>query len=120
MKIRLHEIEFGATEVEKTKHFYQAIFGFETTIDQPNLTVFNLATSTVDFNISTHFAPQTVCISFLTDNLEEMIERLTSNAIKFEGPKDSHLGMLSIAFQDPNGNLIKVNQPSDLSPNWLK
>ena len=110
MKIRLQEIEFGATEVGKTKQFYETIFGFETAVDLANLSVFNLVTNAVDFNISTHLPPQTVCISFLTDHLEEVIEKLNANAVIFEGPKPSHLGMTCIAFKDPSGNLVKVNQ----------
>ncbi len=120
MNIRLQEIEFGSTGVEETKNFYQAIFGIETAVDQPNLTVFNLATNTVDFNISTHLPAQSVCVSFLTDDLQEVIERLTSNSINFEGPNSSHLGMTSIEFKDPTGNKIKVNQRTEASPAWLK
>lgn len=119
MNLRLQEIEFGSAEVEKTKQFYQTIFGFETTVDQENLTVFKLNTNNVDFNHSTHFPAQSVCISFLTDNLDEVTDKLTANAIPFNGPKPSHLGMMSISFNDPNGNLIKVNQPTESSPNWL-
>lgn len=120
MKIRLQEIEFGSEMVDQTKNFYQSIFGLEATIDQKNLTVFTLPTSTIDFNISTHLSPKSMCTSFLTDDLQEIMERLTSNSIKFEGPKSSHLGMTSIEFKDPNGNLIKVNQSTESSPDWLK
>jgi len=111
MKITLQEIEFGSENVAQTKLFYQTIFGFETAVDQENLSVFNLAANAIDFNISTHLPPQTVCVSFLTDNLDEVMKKLNENAIVFDGPKPSHLGMMSIAFKDPNGNSIKVNQP---------
>jgi catechol-2,3-dioxygenase len=113
MKITLQEIEFGSTQVEQTRNFYQSIFGFEATVDKQNLAVFTLPTQGVDFNISTHQPAQSVCISFLTDDLQEIMVRLTSNSIKFEGPKPSHLGMTSIEFNDPNGNLVKVNQFAD-------
>lgn len=110
MKIRLQEIEFGSEMVDQTKNFYQSIFGLEAAVDQKNLTVFTLPTSTIDFNISTHLPAKSMCTSFLTDDLQEIMERLTSNSIKFEGPKPSHLGMISIEFKDPDGNLVKVNQ----------
>jgi predicted enzyme related to lactoylglutathione lyase len=113
MKITLQEIEFGSAQVEQTKNFYQSIFGFETAVDKQNLAVFSLPTQGVDFNISTHQPAQSVCISFLTDDLQEIIVRLTSNSIKFVGPKESHLGMICIEFNDPNGNLVKVNQFTD-------
>ena len=113
MKISLQEIEFGSDMVEQTKNFYQSIFGLEATIDKQNLTVFTLATNSIDLNISTHIPPKSTCISFLTDDLQEIMERLTSNSIKFEGPKPSHLGMTSIEFRDPTGNIVRVNQFAD-------
>ncbi|SFG91231.1 VOC family protein [Pedobacter insulae] len=120
MKVRLQEIEFGSNAVEQTKNFYQSIFGMEATVDHQNLTVFTLPTNAIDFNISTHVPAQSMRACFLTDDLQEIMERLTSNSIKFEGPKPSHLGMTSIEFKDPNGNWIRVNQPSQSSPDWLK
>ncbi|MEJ5996132.1 VOC family protein [Pedobacter sp. Du54] len=120
MKIRLQEIEFGSTDVEKTKQFYQTIFGFNTAVDQENLTVFTLETHTIDYNISTHLPAKATCISFLTDNLEEIIEKLHKNSIPFDGPQPSHLGMKSISFKDPDGNLLKVNEATNSSPEWLK
>jgi hypothetical protein len=37
------------------------------------------------------------------------MEKLTSRGIEFEGPKPSHLGMMAISFEDPDGYLVKVN-----------
>ncbi|RYG20963.1 MAG: hypothetical protein EOO07_03860 [Chitinophagaceae bacterium] len=120
MNIRLQEIEFGAVDVEKTKKFYETILGFKTAVDQENLTVFPLEAQRIDYNISTHLPAQKNCISFLTDNLDEVIQKLTENAVSFEGPSPSHLGMVSIALNDPNGNRIKINQATESSPTWLK
>ncbi|RZK43020.1 MAG: hypothetical protein EOO90_05025 [Pedobacter sp.] len=119
MKIRLHEIEYGSLDKEQSKNFYQAIFGFEPVIDQPNLAVFNLETSDIDLNVSEHIPANSIRVSYLTDDLNEVIERLTSNSIPFKGPEKWHLGMTSIEFSDPNGYIIRVNQPGADSPEGL-
>ena len=58
-------------------------------------------------------------ISFLTDDVQAVINRLSSSGISFEGPKESHLGMTTVEFKDPDGYLIRVNQLSATSPSWL-
>jgi catechol 2,3-dioxygenase-like lactoylglutathione lyase family enzyme len=119
MKIRLQEIEFGANDPNKSMLFYNAILGLETSVDQEGLKVFNSGVSSVDFNTSTHYPSKITVTSFLTDNLQNIIDRLSVNNIAFAGPKKSHLGMITIEFNDPDGYLIKVNQPTDESPDWL-
>ena len=120
MNIRLHEIEFGSGDPEKSKSFYETVLGLETGNDQPDLKVLKPGIRDLDFNTSTHFPPGAVCISFLTDDLEEVMERLTEEGISYEGPQKSHLGMDSISFRDPDGFLVKVNRPTTASPTWLK
>jgi len=120
MKIRLQEIEFGAGSSAKSKGFYHAILGMDPVIDQDRLKVFNSGVAGVDFNISEHQPAKTVVTSFLTDDLQKLMERLQLTGVSFEGPCSSHLGMLSISLQDPDGNNIKINQPTADSPRWLK
>ncbi|MFZ2783726.1 MAG: VOC family protein [Sediminibacterium sp.] len=120
MKIRLQEIELGTNDPDKSKLFYSTILGLETSVDQAGLKVFNSGVTGVDFNMSTHFPTKTTVTSFLTDNLQDVIERLSENGIIFSGPQKSHLGMVSIEFNDPDGYLIRVNQPTEESPTWLK
>ena len=120
MNIRLHEIEFGSGDPEKSKSFYETVLGLETSNDQPELKVLKPGIRELDFNASVHFPPGVVGVSFLTDDLEEVIERLTEAGISFEGPQKSHLGMDCISFRDPDGLLVKVNTPTISSPTWLK
>lgn len=120
MKIRLHEIELGTSDPAKSKSFYNTILGLENSVDQATLNVFQSGVGGIDFNTSTHLSPTTAVVSFLTDNLPEVIERLSANGISFSEPKKSHLGMTSIEFSDPDGHLIRVNQPTEDSPTWLK
>jgi len=120
MKIRLQEIEFGARDTDKSKGFYQAVLGLDPIIDEERLKVFNSGVAGVDFNISAHCPANIIMTSFLTTDLQKLMDRLQLTGIAFEGPMQSHLGMMSISFQDPDGNLIKVNQPTKESPSWLK
>lgn len=119
MKIRLQEIELGTQDPTVSKDFYKSILGLDTVVDQKHLKVFNSGATGMDFNTSTHLPVKVMVTSFLTDDLQTVIERLTTNGISFDGPQISHLGMTTIEFKDPDGYLIRVNQPSDLSPSWL-
>lgn len=120
MKIRLHEIEFGTSNPEKSKEFYQAALGLDLAADQDGLKVFRTGIQGLDFNTSTHFPANVVVTSFLTDNLQQVIDRLNLLGIHFIGPKDTHLGMRSIEFKDPDGYIIKVNAPTSSSPSWIR
>jgi predicted enzyme related to lactoylglutathione lyase len=120
MKLRLHEIEFGTEDPAKSKQFYHTILGLDTKIDQEHLNVFNPGISGVDFNTSAHFPSKIVVTSFLTENLQQVIDRLNTNGVAFTGPEKSHLGMTTIQCKDPDGYTIKINQPTDESPSWLK
>ncbi len=120
MKIRLHEIEFGAGNTGKSKGFYQAILGLDPVIDQDEMMVFNSGVAGVDFNISEQQPVSKVTASFLTTDLQKIIDRLKLTGVVFEGPLTTQFGMLSISLKDPDGNYIKINQPTSESPSWLK
>jgi catechol 2,3-dioxygenase-like lactoylglutathione lyase family enzyme len=120
MKIRLHEIEYGSADPEKTKTFYDNLLGLDTKVDQEGLKVFNSGITGLDLNCSTHIAPLAVVTSFITDDLPAIIERLQQSGVPFEGPVASHLGMICIRFTNPDGFCIKVNTPTEASPPWLK
>lgn len=120
MKIRLHEIEFGTDDINSSKAFYESVLKLRTTVDEDNLKVFNSGNAGIDFNSSKHYAPGVFVTSFITDDINSIIDTLHSSGINYDGPKASHLGMLYVEFKDPDGNIIKVNQPTDASPSWLK
>jgi predicted enzyme related to lactoylglutathione lyase len=116
MKLQLHEIELGSQDLTSGKSFYQDLLGLDLSVDQEHLKVFNPGLGKVDFNLSTHFPPQTIAISFLCDDLQEMMTRLQAGHISFEGPSKSHLGMICVTFKDPNGYIIKINEATEASP----
>lgn len=120
MRLRLHEIELGTSNTEQSSKFYQQVLQLDVQVQNPQLNVFNAGTDGLDFNTSAHLPPGTTCISFLTGNLTQHIERLKQLQVPFEGPQAAHLGMQCIQFQDPDGNLVKINAPTEASPEWLK
>jgi hypothetical protein len=119
MKIRLHEIELGSNNPEEGKKLFADLLGLHLSLDQENLKVIDPGIKGLDFNLSTHLLPGTVAISFLCDDLEYVITVLKQNKIPFSAPEKSHLGMLSIRFNDASGNKIRVNAKTSESPDWL-
>lgn len=120
MKIRIQEIEFGVNKPTESKDFYKSILGFELSVDQDALKVFKPGISELDLNFSLHVPQGVVFISFLCDDLDEIMSRLTKANVSFDGPRKSHLGMKSISFQDPSGYSVKINTATEESPQWLK
>ena len=109
MNIRLHEIEPGTTDVQKSKSFYQSILNLKPQVEIEGLNVFNSGTPGLDLNTSNHFLQGNVAISFIVDDLAAIEQNLKAAGISYEGPAPSHLGINAIQFKDPDGYLIKVN-----------
>lgn len=120
MKILLHEIELGVVNPELVKKFYHSILGLHLAVDHEALKVFDPGVKNLDLNFSRHLPKGEVLLSFLCDNLEEVMQILSKTGTQFEGPSESHLGLLSISFNDPAGYLIKINMPTEQSPEWLR
>ncbi|PZR26748.1 MAG: hypothetical protein DI535_12955 [Citrobacter freundii] len=120
MKIRLHEIEFGAADLQSTTLFYQTVLDLSLNVDQPQLKVFDPGVNSLDLNFSHHLSPGNMVMSFICDDLAGIMQALQQREISFEGPVASHLGMKSISFKDPAGYIIKINQATADSPEWLR
>lgn len=118
MRIRIHEIETGSANLSAANSFYQAL-GLVPRLEDGNLTVFGSGMQGLDFNLADHLPQGTVQISLLTDDLKTLMQQLTQEQIAFEGPYESHLGMLAIRLQSPDGIPIVINTPTDSSPSWL-
>jgi predicted enzyme related to lactoylglutathione lyase len=120
MKIRLHEIELGTVSLQESSTFFQSLLQLKPRLQQPELSVLDAGVPGIDLNLSTHVAPGVIALSFITDDLEAVEQRLQAAGITYEGPRPSHLGMTAIRFQDTNGYVIFVNQAGTDSPAWLK
>ncbi|BFG69995.1 hypothetical protein KACHI17_08760 [Sediminibacterium sp. KACHI17] len=119
MKIRIHEIEMGSDDLTNTTSFFKTL-GLHPAIEQAALTVFNSGQQGVDVNVSKHLAKGITQISFITDDLKAMMQHLTTHQISFQGPFESHLGMLCIRLITPDGIPVVINTPTDSSPSWLQ
>lgn len=120
MKFRLHEIEFGSADPHQTGDWYADVLGLRSTHQTEGLRVHEVGLPGLDFNLSSHHPPGAVVVSFLTDDLDAVMRALQKADIVFDGPFDSHLAMRSVAFRDPDGRLVKVNQTTSASPDWLR
>jgi catechol 2,3-dioxygenase-like lactoylglutathione lyase family enzyme len=120
MKIRLHEIELGASDVTASTRFYQSLFGLAANVQQNGLTVFDAGVNGIDLNVSEHLPAGIAAISFLTDDLEEIQQRLAEQDIAYDGPFASHLEMTCLQFKSPDGYVVRVNTPGKESPKWMK
>jgi predicted enzyme related to lactoylglutathione lyase len=120
MNIKLHEIEIGAADLHSTQQFYSSVLGLPVSVDQAGLKVFHTGVQQLDLDFSSHLPANHVQLSFLCDDITEVIKTLEQQGISYSGPAASHLGMLCIAFKDPSGNNIKINQATEQSPEWLQ
>ena len=120
MKIRLHEVEFGSADVQQSSALFQSLLGLQSKLTQPELTVLDTGISGFDLNISSHFPAGVVAFSFLTNNLEEVEQRLKRAQISYQGPLPSHLGMRAITYIHADGYVIRINTHGEASPEWLK
>ncbi len=115
----LHEIELSVTDIEKSKSFYNTLLGLPIYIDENKLKVFNTIPKKLDVILSQHFQQKT-SLSFLTHDLNILIDKLNKQKVNFTGPHDTHLGMIEIVLLDPDENRIAIHSSGNSSPEWLK
>lgn len=118
MKLKLHEIELNAKDVEASGVFYHDLLGLAVAVDQEGLKVFDTGWPGVDLNASTH-KPGKLTISFLVEDIEECIAELTEKGCRNLRIYETHLGMQAIELKDPDGNRIEIQSPTDKSPQFL-
>jgi predicted enzyme related to lactoylglutathione lyase len=87
MKIRLQEIELATKNTTISKDFYNSILGLDTVVDKENLNVFNSGIAGMDFNTSTHLPAKVTVTSFLTDDLQTIIDALSPKKFLLTGLK---------------------------------
>jgi catechol 2,3-dioxygenase-like lactoylglutathione lyase family enzyme len=119
IRLKLFEIELHSKNPDKTKKFYNETLGLPIKQDINGLKIFDPGIPDIDFDFSQHYTQKT-SFSFLVNDINKCREELISKGLKIPEPIDSHLGMKSIRFEDPDGNLIIINSPTEKSPQWLK
>lgn len=119
MKIKLHEIELNSSNPEKSKDFYGKILGLPVNVDQEGLKCFETGWDGLDLDASIHY-PGKVSISFLVDDIDEYVKELRNKGIDVQDPVDSHLGLRTVAMEDPDGYRVEIQSPTENSPEWLR
>lgn len=119
MKIRLHEIELYSEDAKASRQFYKDILGLEVQHQIDGLNVFDSGWPGIDFDTSVHNKSK-ARIGFVVDSLEEFLNSIKGKNLKWAGPTQSHLGMNIIQLEDPDGNIVEVQEFTDQSPGFLK
>ncbi|RAJ05304.1 putative enzyme related to lactoylglutathione lyase [Chitinophaga skermanii] len=115
----LHEVEIHSANPSAAKDFYEQVLGLNIHVNQAQLKVFDSGKPGLDLNISTHY-PQQFSLSFLVNDIDQVMAHLRETGTFFEGPVDAHLAMKQVVVIDPDGNRIALNMPTEHSPEWLK
>ena len=118
MKLILHEIELNSKNPEAGKKFYNDLLGLSVYVDQNGLKVFDSGWAGLDLGVSTH-NPEKTTITFLVGNLEECVGDLKKKGCDVGAIYDTHLGMRAIELEDPEGNRIEIQCPTEKSPQYL-
>ena len=118
MRLILHEVELNAKNVESGKTFYHDLLELPVTVDQEGLKVFDSGWPGLDLNVSIHNPGKTM-ISFLIDDLDDFVKELKKKDCDVSDIYDTHLGMQAIELEDPDGNRIEIQCPTEKSPQYL-
>lgn len=118
MKLILHEVELNTNDAEAGKKFYHDLLGLPIHVDQKGLKVFDSGWPGLDLDTSTHNRGP-ITLSFLTDDLDAFAAMLKQKGSNIGEIYEVHLGMRAIELEDPNGNRIEIQSPTDQSPQFL-
>ena len=118
MKLILHEVELNSKDVESSKKFYNELLGLSVHVDQDGLKVFDSGWSGLDLNVSVH-NPDSTTITFLVNNLDECVEVLKDKNCEKSDIYETHLGLRVVKLEDPDGNIIQIQSPTEESPPFL-
>lgn len=118
MKLILHEIELNTKDAGAGRNFYHDLLGLPVVLERDGLKVFDSGWPGVDLDVSIH-NPGKTTLSFLVDNLDEFTAMLKKKGRKVSDIYDTHLGMQAIELEDPDGNRIEVQCPTEKSPSFL-
>ncbi|MDH4203659.1 MAG: VOC family protein [Phycisphaerae bacterium] len=118
MRLILHEIELNTKDAEAGKKFYHDLLGLPVHVDQDGLKVFDSGWSGLDLNVSTH-NPRRTAISFLTDNLDAFVAMLKEKNCNLSDIYETHLDLRAVKLEDPDGNIIEIQCPTEKSPQFL-
>ena len=128
MKLKYKYTRLNVSNYEACKHFYQDVLGFKISFVDDNdeyaefdtgetkITIFNrqglseFVGKDQQMSYDENYAG--VVLTFMVDNLEEILEKLKAKGVSLINPpwNFSDRGFISTCFRDPDGNLIELEQ----------
>lgn len=118
MKLILREVELNSKDVQSSGKFYHDLLGLPVHVDQDGLKVFDSGWSGLDLNVSIH-NPGKTAISFPTDNLDACVAMLKEKNCNVSDIYETHLDLRAVKLEDPDGNRIEIQCPTEKSPQFL-
>lgn len=108
-KLKIDYIEFGATDLEATKRFYQNTFGWTFTDYGPDYTSFDDGSGRLSGGFAKESPPgRSPLVVLYTSNLEETYRRVKDNGGEVSRDLFTFPGGRRFHFLDPNGNELAV------------
>ncbi len=128
MTLKYKYTRLNVSNYEACKKFYQEVLGFKVSFIDDNdryaeldtgetkITIFHrqglseFVGSNGQMSYDENYAG--VVLTFVVDNLEEVLEKLKSKGVSLINPpwNFSDRGFISTCFRDPDGNLIELEQ----------
>jgi len=105
---RIDYIEFGATDIGKTKQFYQQVFGWKFEDYGPDYTSFQDGRLSGGFTKDAKVRPANPLVVIYAARLEETEGKITHAGGKIVRKTYSFPGGRRFHFKDPSGNELAV------------
>lgn len=105
---RIDYIEFGATDLERTKQFYQQVFGWRFQDYGPDYTSFQDGRLSGGFTKDAPVRPANPLVVLYATRLEEVESSIKRAGGKIVRATFSFPGGRRFHFSDPNGNELAV------------
>ena len=105
---RMDYIEFRSTDIEKTKAFYSASFGWDFTDYGPDYTAFNDGRMDGGFHAASEVKLGGALVVLYATDLADTEARITANGGKIVQETFDFPGGRRFHFKDPSGNELAV------------
>jgi hypothetical protein len=105
---RVDYVEFGATDIERTRRFYERVFGWRFEDYGPDYTSFQDGRLSGGFTRDAPVRPANPLVVIYATQLEEMEAKIRSEGGQVVRPTYEFPGGRRFHFRDPSGNELAV------------
>jgi len=109
-------------DLDRAARFYGDDLGLEMVLDEGPARIYRVADKgflgVCVASESRPSVPQGVCLSLVTDDVDDVYGRLTGRGVRTEGPPKAlpQFGVYSFFVKDPDGHLVEVQRFDN--PDW--